>query len=52
MTFIWMLVGFIVVMTIIAVWLSVSLNETKGKSNVSFSWQRGLKNKKDNDDSF
>ena len=46
MIFILMLVGFIVVMTLIAVWVSASLNDVKGKNNVSFSLRDGIKCKK------
>lgn len=49
MIFILMVVGFIVVMTLAAVWVSASLNEVKGKGEVSFSLRRGLKSGKDED---
>lgn len=46
MIFILMIVGFIVVMTLAAVWVSASLNDVKGKNNVSFSLRDGIKIKK------
>lgn len=47
MTFILLFVLFFVVMTLMIVGMSLGMKRTKGSYTTSFSWQKGIKIRKD-----